>query len=112
MKCEVDRRSFFLGSASAVGAACLASALPWASPAIAAAPSTTLTIDRRIIDVKGRAASVFGIRQPNGISGLVLDPGQPFHIDLVNRIGEDTIVHWHGQRPPYQQDGVADRNIP
>jgi FtsP/CotA-like multicopper oxidase with cupredoxin domain len=42
----------------------------------------------------------------------VLDPGQPFHIDLVNRIGEDTIVHWHGQKPPYRQDGVDDRNVP
>ena len=73
---------------------------------------TTLTIERRTIEVKGRAASVFGIRQPNGTSGLVLDPGQPFHIDLVNGIGEDTIVHWHGQKPPYLQDGVADRNVP
>ena len=112
MKCEVDRRSFLLGSAAAAGAACLASALPWASRAMAAAAPTTLTIERRTIEVKGRAASVFGIRQPNGISGLVLDPGQPFHIDLVNGIGEDTIVHWHGQKPPYRQDGVADRNIP
>ena len=112
MKCEVDRRSFLLGSATAAGAACLASALPWASRAMAAAAPTTLTIERRTIEVKGRAASVFGIRQPNGISGLVLDPGQPFHIDLVNGIGEDTIVHWHGQKPPYLQDGVDDRNVP
>ena len=112
MKCEVDRRSFLLGSATAAGAACLASAPPWASRAMAAAAPTTLTIERRTIEVKGRAASAFGIRQPNGISGLVLDPEQPFHIDLFNGIGEDTIVHWHGQKPPYRQDGVADRNIP
>jgi len=92
MKFEIDRRSLLLGSASTVGAACIAGALPWASRATAAAPPTTLTIDRRIIEVNGRAASVFGIRQPDGASGLVLDPGQPFHIDLINRIGEDTIT--------------------
>jgi len=112
MKCEIDRRSLLLGSASAVGAACLAGALPWASRAMAAAAPTTLTIERRTIEVKGRAASVFGIRQPDGAPGLVLDPGRPFHIDLVNRIGEDTIIHWHGQKPPYLEDGVADRNVP
>ena len=54
----------------------------------------------RTIEVKGRASSVYGIRQPDGASGLVLDPGQPFHINLVNSIGEDTIIHWHGQKPP------------
>ena len=41
----------------------------------------------------------------------MLDPGQPFQIELVNSIGEDTIVHWHGQKPPYLQDGVDDRNV-
>ena len=112
MKFEINRRSLLLGSASAVGAACLSSALPWASRAMAVAAPTILTIERRTIEVKGRAATVFGIRQPNGISGLVLDPGQSFHIDLVDGIGEDTIVHWHGQKPPYLQDGVADRNVP
>jgi len=111
MKCEIDRRSLLLGSATAAGAACLVGALPWASRAMAAAP-VTLTIERRTIEVKGRAASVFGIRRPDGAPGLVLDPGQPFRIDLVNRIGEDTIIHWHGQKPPYPQDGVADRNVP
>ena len=67
-----------------------------------------LIIERRTIDVDGRAASVFGIRQPNGTPGLVLDPGQNFMVEVANRCGEDTIVHWHGQTPPYLQDGVAE----
>jgi hypothetical protein len=37
-----------------------------------------LSVERRVLDVNGRAASVFGIRQPNGTAGVVLDPGQRF----------------------------------
>ena len=40
-----------------------------------------LLVERRTIEVDGRAASVFGIRQPDGTPGLVLDPGQPNQID-------------------------------
>jgi FtsP/CotA-like multicopper oxidase with cupredoxin domain len=67
-----------------------------------------LTAERRILDVNGRPASVFGIRQANGTAGVVLDPGQRFAVNLVNRSGEPTIIHWHGQTPPVRQDGVAD----
>lgn len=67
-----------------------------------------LTVERRTIEVNGRAASVFGIRQPDGLPGLVLNPGQPFTVEVANRSGEPTIVHWHGQTPPFLQDGVAE----
>lgn len=58
------------------------------------------------------AATVFGIRQPDGTPGLTLESGDPFHVLLENRAGEDTIIHWHGQTPPWMQDGVADRFRP
>ena len=67
-----------------------------------------LIAERRVLDVNGRPASVFGIRQPNGTAGVALDPGQPFTVNLANRSGEPTIIHWHGQTPPVRQDGVAD----
>ena len=67
-----------------------------------------LSAERRVLDVNGRAASVFGIRQPNGTAGVVLDPGQQFAVTLANACGEPTIIHWHGQTPPVRQDGVAD----
>ena len=70
--------------------------------------TSRLTVERRTIEVNGRAASVFGIRQPDGVPGLVLDPGQPFAVEVANRCGEPTIVHWHGQTPPSLQDGVAE----
>ncbi|MBV9569112.1 MAG: multicopper oxidase family protein [Hyphomicrobiales bacterium] len=67
-----------------------------------------LTVERRTIEVNGKAASVFGITAPNGSSGLVLDADQRFLFDLVNRSGEATIIHWHGQTPPTDQDGVVE----
>lgn len=73
---------------------------------------TNLTIERRILEVLGKPASVFGIRQPNGEHGLALDPGQRFLLNVDNRAGEDAVIHWHGQTPPYLQDGVADANRP
>lgn len=67
---------------------------------------------RRTIDVNGRAASVFGILQPDGTPGINLDPGQRFQVDLRNDAGEDAIIHWHGMTPPFVQDGVADKDRP
>ena len=67
-----------------------------------------LLVERRTIEVDGRAASVFGIRQPDGTAGLVVDPGQPFSTTVDNRCGEATIIHWHGQTPPFLLDGVAE----
>jgi FtsP/CotA-like multicopper oxidase with cupredoxin domain len=109
MNPQIDRRSFLLASA----AAGCAPGFPSLSPrAVAAAPATQLTIDRRTIEVNGRAASVFGIYQANGTPGITLGPADPFRVELINRTAEETIIHWHGQRPPYAQDGVADRNVP
>ena len=51
---------------------------------------------------------MFGIRQPDGLPGVVLGPDQPFSVRVANRCGEATIVHWHGQTPPFLQDGVAE----
>jgi len=74
--------------------------------------STRLVIDRRALEVLGRPASVYSIRQINGTSGIVLGPGQPFIVDLENRLTEETIIHWHGQTPPYPQDGVVSEGNP
>lgn len=111
-------RRRFLTSAAAVAALGGASTLIPAAirPARAAAPArlapVRLTVERRVLEVMGKPAPVFGIRQPDGTSGLFLDPGQRFLVDLANRSGEDTVIHWHGMTPPYAQDGVADANRP
>ena len=72
----------------------------------------SLTATTRTIDVRGRAASVWGLLGSNGQSGLVLDPGQRFAVDLTNSLADPTIIHWHGQIPDNAQDGVPDMPMP
>ncbi len=70
-----------------------------------------LTIDTRTLEVKGKAATVYGLTE-NGKPGLTFAPGESFSVALSNRLKEDTIIHWHGLTPPWEQDGVADNPLP
>jgi FtsP/CotA-like multicopper oxidase with cupredoxin domain len=100
---------------TAVAGSCAALLPAFPRSALAADPvgdAIRLTVDRRTLEVNGKAASVFGIRQPDGTHGLTVDPGRRFLVDLANRAGEDAVIHWHGQTPPYVQDGVIDQNRP
>ncbi|OYY05960.1 MAG: copper oxidase [Acidocella sp. 35-58-6] len=74
----------------------------------ARAATPALTLERRTLEVNGKAASVFGIQGPNGKPGLSLTPGERFAFSVNNRCGEASIIHWHGQTPPPAQDGVTD----
>jgi len=67
-----------------------------------------LRIVSRVLDVKGKAAKVFGIIGPNGKAGLEMVLGQPFRFNLKNEIDDKTLIHWHGLTPPAAQDGVPD----
>ena len=71
-----------------------------------AAPRTVLQLQRRNIEVNGKPASVYGIRQPDGTFGITTDVGKPFRVRVENRIEEPSLIHWHGLTPPWQQDGV------
>ncbi len=84
------------------GGAMLATA---ALPARAGAAPLRLIADTRILEVNGRAARRFGLIGPDGKPGLRLAPDQRFLVDLVNRSSVPTIIHWHGQTPPWTQDG-------
>ncbi len=64
-----------------------------------------LTAGIRTLAVNGKSARVFSLIGPNGNPGLTLSPGERFHVDLVNQAGTSTLVHWHGQLPPWTQDG-------
>lgn len=76
--------------------------------ALAEAPALVLTAGTRTIDVAGKPARVFGLTGPDGRQGVTLDPGQRFRLRLDNRLDVPTIIHWHGQTPPPDQDGVTD----
>jgi FtsP/CotA-like multicopper oxidase with cupredoxin domain len=89
----------------------MAGAIPFlpATRATAAPETRTaklrLTAGTRTLDVNGKPARVFGLIGPNGKPGITLAPGERFHVDLENRAGTSAIVHWHGQLPPWTQDG-------
>ena len=67
---------------------------------------TILRLERRDIEVNGKTASVYAIRQPNGTFGLSTEVGKPFRVRVENGIGEESLIHWHGMTPPWRQDGV------
>jgi len=67
---------------------------------------TVLRLERRSIEVKGKPASVFGIRQADGTFGIRTEVGKRFRVRVENRIDEPSLIHWHGLTPPWQQDGV------
>jgi FtsP/CotA-like multicopper oxidase with cupredoxin domain len=113
-----SRRKFLLTSAAAATAA-LASSTAWGVSNLPAIGNGTgdsvphrLRVETRSIEVNGRAATMFGLRQPDGTRGLWLDPGERFLVALDNDLNEPTIVRWHGQSPPSDQDGVTQFGVP
>ncbi|MES2539115.1 MAG: multicopper oxidase domain-containing protein, partial [Pseudomonadota bacterium] len=97
---HLSRRGF-LAATAAAAAPLFLPARAFASP-----PALTLRATTRTLDIAGRAVTVKGLLDPQGRSGLVLDPAQPFRVDLVNDLAAETSIHWHGQVPPNAQDGV------
>jgi FtsP/CotA-like multicopper oxidase with cupredoxin domain len=102
----LTRRRFL--STAAAGTSML---LPW-SAARGKSGWTSLRATRRVIEVNGRAANVFGLLQPNDKHGMVANAGDRFHLQLANELDEHTLVHWHGLTPPNGQDGVPDLSQP
>ncbi|WP_334386011.1 multicopper oxidase family protein [Bradyrhizobium sp. AZCC 2262] len=58
-----------------------------------------------MLEVNGRPAKIFGLTGPDGRPGIHLAAGERFRVDLANESGARTLVHWHGQLPPWTQDG-------
>ncbi|WP_209789723.1 multicopper oxidase family protein [Ensifer adhaerens] len=110
----MKRREFLGGLMSGVVVAASAAALhpnkSWAeaSKATSNAGTRNLAITKRVIEVNGKAADVFGLLQPDGTVGLTLDAEAAFDVALSNQGGEATLIHWHGLAPPWNMDGVPD----
>src|SRR5580658_10792753 len=96
----LSRRAILKG-----GAAALATS-PLAAGAQTSHSPTILRLQRRAIEVNGKTASVYGIRQPDGTFGITTEVGKPFRVRVENGIGEPSLIHWHGLTPPWRQDGV------
>ena len=102
----LSRRAFVL-SAAATSTAAAALARSQAVPqARGETAPTVLRLERRSIEVNGKSASVFGIRQPDGSFGIRTRVGEPFRVRVENRIDAPSLIHWHGLAPPWRQDGV------
>ncbi len=102
---NLTRRGFIAASAAMAASTAL--------PRLAEAQSVlSLTATSRVLDIDGKAATVYGLVNAAGGQGLILDPGQRFRVDLTNHLDQDTIIHWHGQRPPNLQDGVPHLPMP
>ncbi len=95
-------RRRFLATGAALGAAAFAPTARAASDASA----IELAISTRTLEVKGKAAKVFGLLQPNGAHGLAMNAGERFRVRLSNAVQEPALIHWHGLTPPNGQDGV------
>jgi len=104
---HLSRRQF-LASTAAVGTAALVPPLLVPGRPALAAAITTISVGTRTIEVNGRPATVFGLTRPDGGHGLFAQAGQRFRVKLENQLDQETLIHWHGLTPPWQQDGVPD----
>jgi FtsP/CotA-like multicopper oxidase with cupredoxin domain len=75
--------------------------------ALAESEPLLLTVAKRVLEVKGKAATVYGLTGPGGKPGLSMMLGEHFRVRVKNDTDSDTIIHWHGLTPPFGQDGVA-----
>ena len=94
-------RRTFLAAALASG---MLSTLP-ASESVASETEKRLVAGTRTLEVNGRAARVYSLIGPDGRAGIRLRSHERFRVDLANQSGKQTLVHWHGQMPPWTQDG-------
>lgn len=100
----ISRRAFLLNTAAL-------SVSPDLSFAAEAAP-TVLRLQRRVIDVHGKPASVYGIRSNDGFAAVAFAEGSRFRVRVENELSEPSLIHWHGLTPPSAQDGVPDLSGP
>ena len=101
----LSRRAVVAGGVAALAPPPILARAQNSTDSAAAAP-TILRLERRDIEVNGKTASVYGIRQPNGTFGITTEVGKPFRVRVENGIGEPSLIHWRGPTPPWRQDGV------
>ncbi|MFZ0494639.1 MAG: multicopper oxidase family protein [Methylocella sp.] len=101
----LSRRSFLAGTIAVGAASRVRGQTGDAAP-------TVLRLERRDIEVNGKSASVFCIRQPDRIFGITTEVGKPFRVRVENHIEEPSLIHWHGLTPPWRQDGVPEVSGP
>jgi FtsP/CotA-like multicopper oxidase with cupredoxin domain len=108
----MKRRELLTGMLAGTAALSLPTGLLRQAYGAQSSATKSLNITRRTIEVNGKVASVFGLEQPDGSTGLRLRGGDAFNVLLRNETAEETIIHWHGLTPPWPSDGVGDAPLP
>lgn len=101
----LSRRQLIRGAGAGMAAGLVRPRWTWAA---ADGDVAALAAVSRTIEVKRKAAKVYGLTGAGGGSGLTFTVGDRFKVRLTNQLTEPTIVHWHGLTPPSAQDGVPD----
>jgi CopA family copper-resistance protein len=117
-----NRRTFLRNATAAGGGLALSAYLPaWAqtvSNGIAPAIPTlsgndiTLTIARQTMTIEGRSFDAVGVNGTVPAPLIRLKEGQTVRLNVVNRLAEDSSIHWHGLLVPAQYDGVPGISFP
>ncbi len=71
-----------------------------------------LTIDRFPIRIDGRQGHALGVNRTLPAPLLRFREGDDIVINVVNRLDEDTSIHWHGLLVPFYMDGVPGVSFP
>jgi CopA family copper-resistance protein len=82
----------------------LAMALLMPMPALAA--TYDLVIDRTDVVIEGQTRRVFSINGQIAGPTLRWKEGEDVTVNVINRLKEDTSIHWHGVLLPYYMDGT------
>ncbi len=118
----ISRRSILRGAAAVGGSAALNLSLPpWARSAQAndMAGLTTLsgttfdlTVDRLPFSVEGQHGNAIAVNGQVPAPLLRWREGDDLTLRVINRLDEDTSIHWHGILLPYEMDGVPGVTFP
>jgi CopA family copper-resistance protein len=86
--------------------ACIAAVLVTMLSLSASADTYDLVIDRTKVTIDGQERSVVSINGQIAAPTLRWREGEDVTINVVNRLNEDTSIHWHGILLPQYMDGV------
>jgi FtsP/CotA-like multicopper oxidase with cupredoxin domain len=78
----------------------------WAITAPALAATYDLVIDRTDVQIEGQTRRVFSINGQIAGPTLRWKEGEEVTINVINRLKEETSIHWHGVLVPSRMDGV------
>ena len=72
----------------------------------------TLTVDHATWEIDGRTAHAVTVNGTVPGPLIRLKEGEKVRLSVINKLAEDTSIHWHGLLVPFQFDGVPGVSFP